>query len=101
MSPDVHNKLLIKKAKDLFNEYYKDKDHKEYLGVELDELEYIEKYFNVDIKIYDLFVQDKDIVVERKRTTLKDENVVTLGLYENHFVYIKNLNSLTKTFRCM
>ena len=30
----------------------------------------------------------------------KDSNVLTLGLYENHFVFIKELNKLCDKYRC-
>ena len=29
-----------------------------------------------------------------------EKNVVTLGLYENHFVYIKDISMICKVFRC-
>ena len=49
--------------------------------------------------IYDLTIENNEIIAERKRVC-KDTNKLILGLYENHFIQIKDVNKLCKKYRC-
>ena len=97
---------LVKIAKDLFYKYYdtkeKKRNHRLYLGLELHEIEDIEIFFNINVNIYKLNVNENEILAERQHihNDRNKDDKMTLGLYENHFVYIKNVNHLCKVFRC-
>ena len=110
---DVRPINLVKIAKDLFYKYYdsdyiKEKkntkcNHTSYLGIELYELEDIEIFFNINVNVYKIHVNKDEILAEKVHLHYDSSNKsdsITLGLYENHFIYIKDINKLCKVFRC-
>ena len=114
-NPNEHHAKLIKKSKDLYYKYYENDEiknkysdtktnivsHKLYLGIQIRELEDVEIFFNVSINVYNLVINDNNITAVRERVSNKAEkNKIILGLYENHFVFIKDINKLCQIFRC-
>ena len=114
-NPNEHHAKLIKKSKDLYYKYYENDEiknkysdtkinivsHKFYLGIQIRELEDVESFFNVSINVYNLVINDNNITAVRERVSNKAEkNKIILGLYENHFVFIKDINKLCQIFRC-
>ena len=93
--PKLENKKLIKKSKKLFKKYYPNQNINDYSGVDISEFNKIETFFNINIMIYDLTIENNEIIAERKRVC-KDTNKLILGLYENHFIQIKDVNKLCK-----
>jgi len=111
---------INKKMKQLFNDYYnKEKDIKNYNGVEFvaydkeysdealdneeydkknDEIDLIEKHFNININVYTHDVKD-ELRIDRRSITNYDDTL-NLMRYNNHFMYIKNLQQIRHCYRC-
>ena len=100
LNNDVVNKKLVRISKELYKEYY-NIDSGNYLGVNISEFDEIENKFDVEIRVYELSVdQNGNIEAIIQRRSKDRKNCMSLGLYENHFVYIFDVNKLCKSFRC-
>lgn len=67
-------------------------------GVSLNELDAVEKLFEVQINVYSL---DKDETATKVRVSAeKYEQVVNLNLWKNHFSYITNMGAYAKKWKC-
>ena len=100
LNNDVVNKKLVRISKELYKEYY-NIDSSNYLGVNISEFDEIENKFDVEIRVYELSVdQNGNIEAIIQRRSKDGKNCMSLGLYENHFVYIFDVNKLCKSFRC-
>ena len=94
--PNIENKKLLHKSKILFKKQYtNDKSINEYSGINIYEIDKVESFFKINILIYDLTIENNEIIAERKRIC-NENNKLVLGLYENHFILIKNINNLCK-----
>ena len=111
---------INKKMKQLFNDYYnKEKDIKTYNGVEFvaydkeytdealdndeydkknDEIDLIEKHFNININVY-THDEPESLQIDRRSITNYDDTL-NLMRYNNHFMYIKNLQQIRHCYRC-
>jgi hypothetical protein len=111
---------INKKMKQLFNDYYnKEKDIKNYNGVEFvaydkeytdealdndeydkknDEIDLIEKHFNININVY-THDEPESLQIDRRSITNYDDTL-NLMRYNNHFMYIKNLQQIRHCYRC-
>ena len=102
LNKKVVNKRLVKIAKDLFKQYYQ-KSSKDYEGVNVTEFNDIEKFFNVQIRYYDLKVihnENKPYIEATKMRSANTKDVLTLGMYETHFIYIHDIHKLCKSYKC-
>jgi hypothetical protein len=111
---------INKKMKQLFNDYYnKEKDIKNYNGVEFvaydkeytdealdndeydkknDEIDLIEKHFNININVYTH--DDPESLQIDRRSICNYEDTLNLMRYNNHFMYITNLQQIRHCYRC-
>jgi hypothetical protein len=113
---------INKKMKQLFNDYYnKEKDiknynhdgvkfvayDKEYTDEALDNDEYdkkndqidlIEKHFNVNINAY-THDEPELLQIDRRSSTNYDDTM-NLMRYNNHFMYLKNLQQIRHCYKC-
>ena len=92
-------KALESKAKELFNCYLSGMSIlvSEFSGISLNELQDASQIFDVGICV---FTQSESGITESLYRTLKNDNVMYLNLYNNHFSYIKDLNKFSRSFRC-
>ena len=113
---DVRN--VNKKLKQLFSNYYgKAKDIKTYDGVEYvaykeqyddlnndeydkknDELDLIERFFKININVYTN--DEPDIFMIDRRSINLFEDSINLLRYNNHFMYIKNMDQMRHCYKC-
>ena len=69
----------------------------DFSGISLNELQDASQIFDVGICV---FTQSESGITESLYRTLKNDNVMYLNLYNNHFSYIKDLNKFSRSFRC-
>ena len=89
---EKHTKRLLKHFCDTVSIGLSDFD-----GVALDQLEDASKIFNIGINVY---TQYKDRRTELIYRTVKQENILYLNLYGEHFSYIKDLNMYSSSYCC-
>jgi hypothetical protein len=121
--PD-NNRRVEKHVIKLFNEYYENKiDIKKYNGVSyieynknydeeneeslVDEVSKIEKFYKININVYNNDIStidekgNEEYVVEIERRSLTNyETTLNLMRYENHFMYITDLDHIRHSFKC-
>ena len=44
--------------------------------------------------------KDKPYIEATKMRSANDKNALTLGMYENHFIYIHDIHKLCKSYKC-
>ena len=111
---------INKNMKIIFNEYYnKEKDIKNYCGIEYvaydkeyndealdndeydkknDEIDLIEKHFNVNINVY---THDEPELLQIDRRSITNyEDTLNLMRYNNHFMYIKDMKQMRHCYKC-
>jgi hypothetical protein len=111
---------INKKMKQLFNDYFnKEKDNKNYNGVEFvaydkeyadealdnveydkknDEIDLIEKCYNININVY-THDEPELLQIDRRSITNYDDTM-NLMRYNNHSMYIRNLQQIRHCFKC-
>jgi len=111
---------INKKMKQIFNDYYnKEKDIKNYNGVEYvaydkeyeaealdndeydeknDEIDLIEKHFNININVYTH--DEPELLQIDRRSICNYDDTLNLMRYNNHFMYIKDLKQIRHCYRC-
>jgi hypothetical protein len=91
---------LERPAKALLREYLENKrlPTSDFVGVSLNELEDISRIFDIGIIVYSLNEDGLSKLVFR---TLKEDNIMFLNLYREHFSYIKDLRKYTRSYRCL
>ena len=72
-------------------------DVKDFCGISLDQLEDASKLFNVGINVY---MQDKDRTTDLVYRTIKQDNIMYLNLYIDHFSYVKDLDKYSRSYCC-
>ena len=72
-------------------------DVKDFCGITLDELEDASKIFDVGINVY---TQDEDRSTDLVYRSIKQNNIMYLNLYIDHFSYVKNLEKYSRSFCC-
>ena len=107
-----------KKLKQLFNDYYKNtKDIKNYNGVEYvaykeqyndlnndeydnknDELDLIERFFKININVY-TNDEPNELMIDRSSINLFEDSINLLR-YNNHIMYIKNMDQVRHCYKC-
>jgi len=94
---------LVRAAKQLFEQYYGHKLPKDYKGVDILEIPQIEDTFKVNINVYVM----SEISVDIERHSSKSfMSTMNLNLHsdkdteQHHFSYIKNIQNITKVFKC-
>ena len=70
---------------------------KDFSGISLDQLEDASKIFNVGINVY---VQDKDRMTELVFRSVKQDDIMYLNLYIDHFSYVKDFGLYSKSYCC-
>ena len=76
-------------------------DPQQFRGVSMDNLPIIEDVVDKNIFIYDIDIEDGDFVGELARRSIgKYENTVKLLRYNNHIIYVNNIDNFFKCFRC-
>ena len=70
---------------------------KDFCGITLDQLEDASKIFNVGINVY---VQDKDRSTDLVFRSVKQDDLMYLNLYVDHFSYIKDLCKYSQSYCC-
>lgn len=121
---------ITRKAIELFNEFHSSRpenerpkaDPKSAAGVRLRDLPIIEDYFNLSIYVYELTErrpteeevpnsdesdcetpissQTDTIALLRRRSASETGNILYLHLFQEHFSFISNIKTLTRTFKC-
>ena len=77
-------------------------DPKQFRGVSMDNLPVVEDVVEKNIFIYDINIEDGDFVGELVRRSIgKYENTVKLLRYNNHIIYVNNIDNFFKCFRCL
>ena len=86
-------------AKQLLREFCAEAsvDVKDFCGITLDELEDASKFFNVGINVY---MQDKDRVTELVFRSIKQDDIMYLNLYVDHFSYVKDFDKYSRAYCC-
>ena len=71
-------------------------------GVTLDDLVVLEQVFSLNVYVYDLQKTEAGKVnVELvRRSPYKYDDTMNLNLYEQHFIYIKDLRSYSRSYLC-
>jgi hypothetical protein len=74
----------------------------DFKGVTLDDLVVLEQVFSLNVYVYDLQETEADKVnVELvRRSPYKYDDTMNLNLYEQHFSYIKDLRSYSRSYAC-
>ena len=70
---------------------------KDFCGISLDQLEDASKIFNVGINVY---AQDKDRITDLIFRSIKQDDIMYLNLYVDHFSYVKNFDLYSKSYCC-
>ena len=66
-------------------------------GISLDQLEDASKIFDIGINVYN---QEEDRSTELIFRTIKQDNILYLNLYQDHFSYIKEFNLYSSSYCC-
>ena len=90
---------LEMKTKELFQQYLTETrlSEADFKGISLNELEEASQIFDIGIFV---FTQSESGITENLFRTLKEDNIMYLNLYGDHFSYIKNLCKFSRSFRC-
>ena len=76
-------------------------DPKQFRGVSMYNLPVVEDVVEKNIFIYDIDIEDGDFVGELARRIIGNyENTVKLLRYNNHIIYVNNIDNFFKCFRC-
>ena len=99
LSKGARRDRYIRPAKQLFEEYYGVKPSADYQGVHIQsDLEAIEEKFEIAINVYSW---DGEFVHLDRRSIVPPKNgTLTLLAYKNHFMYVKDIQQVAKSFRC-
>ena len=87
----------------IFNDFLEKsgRDPKQCRGVSMDNLPIVEDVVGKSIFIYAIDFDDGDFVGELARRSIgKYETTVKLLGYNNHIIYVNNINNFFKCFRC-
>lgn len=87
------------KARELFYQYYKNKDYKKYAGVNLSELPLIEEHYKININIFQFIATETSEIFIRSKNNYDQE--INLNLYKNHFSLIKKIEKFIKNYNCV
>jgi hypothetical protein len=86
-----------------YNKYY-DEENEESL---IDEVSKIEKFYKININVYNNDIStidqkgNEEYVVEIERRSMTNyETTLNLMRYENHFMYITDLDHIRHSFKC-
>ena len=99
---ETHSKVLFKK----WIEYIQNKcpnvsislDPKAFKGVELSQLAYFEKCFQINVNVYRLQEDQSAIPVYKSQCHFQD--TIHLNLFDKHLSYISNLTAYTQKYQC-
>ena len=74
----------------------------EFKGLYLDELPVLERLFNINVFVYELKETEEGKVNAElvRRSPYKFDDTMNLNLYMNHFSYIKDLRSYSRSYAC-
>jgi hypothetical protein len=72
-------------------------DNEEYEN-KYDELDLIEKHFKININVYTN--DEPEIIQIDRRSITKYDDTLNLMHYNNHFMYITNLNQIRHSYKC-
>ena len=76
-------------------------DRKQFRGVLMDNLLIVEDVLEKNIFIYDIDIEEGDFVGKLARRSIgKYENTVKLLRYNDHIIYVNNIDNFFKCFRC-
>ena len=95
--------ILETSTSKIFNDFLEKSgcDPKQFRGVSMDNLPVVEDVVEKNIFIYDINIEDGDFVGELARRSIgKYENTVKLLRYNNHIIYVNNIDNFFKCFRC-
>ena len=87
----------------IFNDFLEKSgcEPKQFRGVSMDNLPIVEDVVEKNIFIHDIDIEDGDFVGELARRRFgKYENTVKLLRYNNHNIYVNNIDNFFKCFRC-
>ena len=90
---------LERKTKELFERYLSEMKilATDFSGLSLVELEDVSRIFDIGICV---FSQNENGATETVFRTIKEDNVMHIHLYKEHFSYIKDLKLFSRSFRC-
>ena len=85
----------------IFNDFMEKSgcDPKQFRGVSMDNLPVVEDVVEKNISIYDINIED-GVGELARRSIGKYENTVKLLRYNNHIIYVNNIDNFLKCFRC-
>lgn len=86
------------KARELFYEYYNNKDYKKYAGVNLSELPLIEEHYKININVFQFIATETNEIFIRSKNNYDQE--MNINLYNNHFSLIKKIEKFIKNYNC-
>lgn len=84
----------LKRAKELYEEFYQSKPTKDYTGFDINEIEKFEEHFKLGVNIFELNEKNKPKSLKK---AYNEDNVINLLLYTNHFVYISRIDVLDES----
>jgi hypothetical protein len=99
---NANSQKLEKQTKKLFNQWNTyanlETTPQEYGGVLLSDLNDLEKCFKVNINVYEL--TPSNTLLRMHYSLSKFPNTINLNCFDNHFMYITDLNLLAPRFQC-
>ena len=89
-------------TKELLNQFCNSigMDVKDFDGVTLDQLEDLSSTFDVGLNVYEQRQEKGKRVTDLIYRSVKQDNLMYLNLYGNHFSYIKDLDKYSSTYLC-
>ena len=100
----VDVKDLETPAKTYYRQYLQQQDMTpaDFKGVTLDDLVVLEQVYSLNVYVYDLQETEAGDIAARlvRRSPYKYDDTMNLNLYMDHFSYIKDLRSYSKTYYC-
>ncbi|KAL5265864.1 hypothetical protein ACHWQZ_G002033 [Mnemiopsis leidyi] len=95
----AYRNSLERKTKELFEKYISEtRQHASHFqGITLNDLEDVSNIFGIGVLVYR---QSEEGVTELLFRTLKEDNVMHVNLYREHFSFINDLNKFSRSYRC-
>ena len=94
-------KHLEKATNKLVKEYCEKGSVQNFNGVTLDELEDVSRFLNIPINVYEMSEEYyTELLFSTTLRTTDSDRVMNLFLHEDHFMYIKDLDKFSSSYRC-
>lgn len=103
LNPSIRKDRLTRQASAFFYQCYKAKPLSEYQGVNILDIPKLETVFQVNINVYSI---NETVIDLERHSSSNYQQSLSLNVYaepqiqRNHFSYIENIHTFTKSFRC-